>query len=125
MLGRLAARFSVPAIPLYLIAGLMVGEGGIVELLTARDFIETGAEIGVILLLLLLGFEYSGAELIAVLRHNRRAGAVDLVLNFTPGVAVGLAVGWGLNGGVVVGWDHLHLVVGDHRQGVGRPRQHR
>ncbi len=103
LLGRLAARFSVPAIPLYLIAGLMVGEGGIAELLTARDFIGAGAEIGVILLLLLLGLEYSGSELIAALRHNHRAGAVDLVLNFTPGLAVGLAVGWGLNGGLLLG----------------------
>lgn len=103
ILGRLAARVGIPAIPLYLIAGLMVGEGGVAELVTARGFIEVGAEIGVILLLLLLGLEYSGAELIDALRHNHRAGAVDLVLNFTPGLAVGLIAGWGVNGGLLLG----------------------
>ena len=95
LLGRLADRFGLPAIPLYLVAGLMVGEGGVVELVTAREFIESAAQIGVILLLLLLGLEYSGTALTGALRRNRRAGALDFVLNFTPGVAVGAMFGWG------------------------------
>ncbi len=95
VLGRLASRAGLPAIPLYLAAGLMVGEGGIVELLTAREFIEAGAEIGVILLLLLLGLEYSGSELVDALHHNSAAGALDFVLNFSPGLAFGLLLGWG------------------------------
>jgi CPA2 family monovalent cation:H+ antiporter-2 len=95
VLGRLASRAGLPAIPLYLAAGLMVGEGGIVELLTAREFIEAGAEIGVILLLLLLGLEYSGSELVDALHHNSAAGVLDFVLNFSPGLAFGLLLGWG------------------------------
>ncbi len=95
VLGRLASRAGLPAIPLYLAAGLMVGEGGMVELLTAREFIEAGAEIGVILLLLLLGLEYSGSELVDALHHNSAAGALDFVLNFSPGFAFGLLLGWG------------------------------
>ncbi len=103
MLGRLAGRVGLPAIPLYLVAGLMVGEGGAVELITARDFIKSGAEIGVILLLLLLGLEYSGDELVTALRRNSRSGGVDLVLNFTPGLLVGLWLGWGVNGALLLG----------------------
>jgi len=103
VLGRLAGRIGIPAIPLYLLAGLMVGEGGVVELVTARDFIEPAAQIGVILLLLLLGLEYSGAELVAALRTNSHAGALDLVLNFTPGVVVGALFGWGVNGALLLG----------------------
>ena len=103
MLGRLAGRVGLPAIPLYLVAGLMVGEGGAVELVTAREFIEPGAQIGVILLLLLLGLEYSGEELVGALRSNSRSGAVDLVLNFTPGLLVGLWFGWGANGSLLLG----------------------
>ena len=76
VLGRFAARVGIPAIPLYLVAGLLVGEGGIAELLTARTFIEAGAEIGVILLLLLLGLEYSGRELMDALRQNGASGAI-------------------------------------------------
>ena len=94
LLGRLAARFGIPSIPLYLVAGLAVGEGGIVELVTAREFIESGAQIGVILLLLLLGLEYTGGELTSALREHAPAGAVDLALNFTPGLLLGLLFGW-------------------------------
>ena len=103
VLGRLAGRIGLPAIPLYLVAGLMVGEGGVVELVTARGFIESGAQIGVILLLLLLGLEYSGEELVGALRSNSRSGAVDLVLNFTPGLLVGMWFGWGANGALLLG----------------------
>jgi CPA2 family monovalent cation:H+ antiporter-2 len=103
VLGRLAGRIGVPAIPLYLVAGLMVGEGGVVELVTARAFIESAAHIGVILLLLVLGLEYSGSELVAALRSNSHAGALDVVLNFTPGVAVGALLGWGVNGALLLG----------------------
>jgi CPA2 family monovalent cation:H+ antiporter-2 len=71
VLGRLASRLGLPSIPLYLLAGLMVGEGGFVELVTAREFIEPAAQIGVILLLLLLGWEYSGSELTGALRRSR------------------------------------------------------
>ena len=103
VLGRLASRLGLPSIPLYLLAGLMVGEGGFVELVTAREFIEPAAQIGVILLLLLLGLEYSGSELTGALRRNSGAGALDLVLNFTPGVAVGVLLGWDLNGALLLG----------------------
>jgi CPA2 family monovalent cation:H+ antiporter-2 len=103
VLGRFAGRIGLPAIPLYLVAGLLVGEGGVVELVTAREFIESAAQIGVILLLLLLGLEYSGSALTGALRRNSRAGAFDLVLNFTPGVAVGALLGWGLNGALLLG----------------------
>jgi monovalent cation:H+ antiporter-2, CPA2 family len=103
VLGRLAGRVGLPAIPLYLIAGLAVGEGGLVELGAARDFIEQGAQIGVILLLLMLGLEYSGDELMSALRTNSRFGALDLGLNFVPGMVAGFWFGWGLNGALLLG----------------------
>ena len=103
VLGRFARRIGVPSIPLYLLAGLAVGEGGLVELVTARGFIEAGAQIGVILLLLLLGLEYSGDELTGALRDHAPAGAVDLVLNFTPGLAVGIVLGWDARAALLLG----------------------
>ncbi len=103
LLGRLAARFGIPSIPLYLVAGLAVGEGGIVELVTAREFIESGAQIGVILLLLLLGLEYTGGELTSALREHAPAGAVDLALNFTPGLLLGLLFGWDFRAALLLG----------------------
>jgi len=62
---------------------------------TAERFIEIGAEIGVILLLLMLGLEYSGPELVDSLASSPRIGLVDLVLNATPGVVAGIILGWG------------------------------
>ncbi len=103
VVGRIAARAGIPSIPLYLIAGLAVGEGGIVELVTARDFIENGAQIGVILLLLLLGLEYTGTELTGALRDHAPAGAVDLLLNFTPGFALGVIFGWDYRAALLLG----------------------
>lgn len=103
LLGRLASRFGVPSIPLYLVAGLAVGEGGIVELVTARVFIESAAQIGVILLLLLLGLEYTGDELTTALRDHAPAGAVDILLNFTPGLGLGLILGWDARAALLLG----------------------
>lgn len=103
LLGRLAARVGIPSIPLYLVAGLAVGEGGIVELVTAREFIESGAQIGVILLLLLLGLEYTGGELTSALRNHAPAGAVDLLLNFSPGLLLGIALGWDYRAALLLG----------------------
>jgi monovalent cation:H+ antiporter-2, CPA2 family len=101
--GRLAQRAGISTIPLYLLAGLTLGEGGILELVTAREFIETGAEIGIILLLLMLGLEYSGAELVDSLRTSRRAGLLDIVLNATPGVVAGLLLGWDTTAALFLG----------------------
>ena len=94
ILGRIAGRFGLSPIPLYLLAGLAFGEGGLLPLSAAQEFAEAGAEIGVVLLLLVLGLEYSAEELAAGLRAGAPAGAVDLVLNFTPGLAAGLLLGW-------------------------------
>src|SRR6266511_233491 len=105
ILGRVAGRLGLSPIPLYLLAGLAFGKGGLLPLVTATEFIQTGAELGVILLLLLLGIEYSAEELTASLRRSAGAGLVDLALNFTPGLAAGLLLGWpplaaGVLGGV-------------------------
>jgi monovalent cation:H+ antiporter-2, CPA2 family len=103
ILGRLAGRFGLSAIPLYLLGGLALGEGGLLPVVTAHEFIEVGAEIGVILLLLLLGLEYSAGELLATLRAAAPTGLADLVLNFTPGLAAGLLLGWSPLTAVVLG----------------------
>ena len=103
VLSRLAARIGMPTIPLYLTAGLAFGRGGIVPLVTADEFVQVGAEIGLILLLFMLGLEYTAAELTTTLRSNARVGGVDFLLNFTPGFAAGLVLGWGTVLAVVLG----------------------
>lgn len=103
VLGRLAGRIGLPSIPLYLLAGLLVGEGGMASLDASEDFIRVGADVGVVLLLLLLGLEYSTEELHRGLRTHWRAGFVDLVANFAPGLVLGLVLGWDPLAAVLLG----------------------
>jgi CPA2 family monovalent cation:H+ antiporter-2 len=94
VLARLAARLGITAIPLYLLAGLAVGKGGIAPLDVSADFIHLAGEIGVLLLLLTLGLEYSGDELRHGLRTGTLPGGIDAVANFTPGFVAGIVLGW-------------------------------
>jgi CPA2 family monovalent cation:H+ antiporter-2 len=63
---------------------------------TTRDFTRIGSEIGLVLLLFMLGLEYSAAELVSTMRKSSRAGLLDFALNYSPGFAAGLVMGWGL-----------------------------
>jgi hypothetical protein len=94
ILARIASRWGFSAIPLYLLAGLAFGNGGLAPLKVTAGFIHIGAEIGVLLLLFMLGVEYTGGELVENLRGGFPAAFVDLVLNFTPGLIAGLLLGW-------------------------------
>ncbi|GAA4226371.1 cation:proton antiporter [Actinomadura meridiana] len=95
LLGAVSVRFSISPIPLYLIAGLAFGAGGILPLTTSEDFVSIGAEVGVILLLFTLGLEYTADELVATLRTSAPVGLTDLVLNAAPGAIAALLLGWG------------------------------
>ncbi|MWB98897.1 cation:proton antiporter [Agromyces seonyuensis] len=102
LLGRLAARIGLSPIPLYLLFGLAFGTGGLLPLHEAHEFFETGADIGVLLLLALLGLEYSPAELVSNLRQSKYAGAIDFLLNALPGAVMALLLGWGPLGAVAL-----------------------
>jgi CPA2 family monovalent cation:H+ antiporter-2 len=103
VLARVAQRFGFSPIPLYLLAGLAFGQGGIVPLVTADRFIAAGAEIGLILLLFSLGLEFSARELADAVRTSSRVGGVDLLLNFTPGFVAGVVLGWGVVPAIFLG----------------------
>ncbi len=102
-LARLASRLGIPAVPFYLLAGLAVGKGGVAPLDISAEFISLAAEIGVLLLLLALGLDYTPDELRRGLRHSIRAGLVDAITNFTPGFVAGLLLGWGITVSVLLG----------------------
>lgn len=94
LLSRLSRRVGLSPIPLYLLAGLALGHGGLLPLANSEEFFAIGAEIGVILLLLMLGLEYSATELVANLRASAPAGLIDGLLNALPGAAFALLLGW-------------------------------
>ncbi|HYZ97813.1 MAG TPA: cation:proton antiporter [Acidimicrobiales bacterium] len=101
--GRLARRLGLSPIPFFLVAGLFLGEGTPLELEATRDFIEIAAQVGIVLLLLMLGLEYSGRELLASIHANRAAGLVDFVLNATPGALTAWFLGWGTTAAIFLG----------------------
>lgn len=103
LLARLANGLGFSPIPFYLVVGLAFGEGGLLPLRLSEDFVEFGAELGVLLLLFMLGLEYTSDELRSSLRAGWPAGLVDLVLSFTPGVVVGLLLGWSALAAVLLG----------------------
>ncbi len=103
ILARVAHVLSISPVPLYLIAGLFFGEGGLVGVPASDNFISTIAELGVVLLLLLLGLEYSATELVETARKQSRAGIADILLNATPGVLLALILGWGWIGALALG----------------------
>ncbi|MGY1978727.1 cation:proton antiporter [Nocardia gipuzkoensis] len=102
MLGRVAGRVGMSPIPLYLLGGVAFGQGGVIQLGAAYDFGHVAGEIGVVLLLLLLGLEYTAAELVTGLRRSWPAGLVDIVVNASPGAVVALMLGWGVNGAITL-----------------------
>lgn len=95
LLGRFAVRFGLSPIPFYLLAGLVFGHGGFIPLTASEEFFEIGSEIGVILLLAMLGLEYSADELMGNLKRSRLAGLLDALFNALPGAIFAIILGWG------------------------------
>jgi CPA2 family monovalent cation:H+ antiporter-2 len=102
-LARVAHRYGISPIPLYLLAGLAFGRGGLLPLDVSEEFAAVGAEIGVVLLLFMLGLEYTAAELTSSLRTGAPAGLLDFVANFTPGWLLGVVLGWDVAAAVLLG----------------------
>ncbi len=103
IVARVAKRFGISAVPLYLLAGLAFGKGGLAPLDLSESFIHTGAEIGVLLLLFMLGLEYTGGELRHSLRKGLPSAIVDFLLNFPAGLIAGLLMGWHVLAAVLLG----------------------
>jgi CPA2 family monovalent cation:H+ antiporter-2 len=103
VLARLAARWGIPSIALYLLGGLAFGNGGLAPLKFSEAFVHLGAELGVVLLLFMLGLEYTARQLWEKLRSGLPAGTLDLVVNFAPGVVCGLLLGFGPIGAALLG----------------------
>lgn len=99
----IASKIRFSAVPIFLSAGLFFGNGGIVELNLSDDFLNLGAQIGAILLLLLLGLEYSAGELVESFKARRSPGIIDALVNGIPGALVGIILGWGMIGALALG----------------------
>jgi CPA2 family monovalent cation:H+ antiporter-2 len=91
-LGLLSSRFGLSAIPAYILAGLLLGpnEPELLSLIEPSEVTEFVAELGVIFLLFFLGLEFSLARLLQSGRHLVFGGGLDLLVNASLGLAVGI-----------------------------------
>lgn len=103
ILAFIATRNRLSVVPLFILMGLAFGEGGLIPVGLSEDFLLIGAQIGAILLLLLLGLEYSAREIGESLKLGWRIGVYDIILNALPGAIVALVLGWGLAGAITLG----------------------
>lgn len=103
ILAYLAVRLTISVVPMYLGVGLALGNGGIAPLNFSEDFLAIGAQLGAILLLLMLGLEHSGPNLVEGFRERKSTGIIDIAVNGIPGAVAGLLLGWGPVGALALG----------------------
>jgi len=97
LLARAGVRIGLPTIPLFVLAGIMLGPNTPgVELFSDPDQLQLLAELGLVFLLFYLGLEFSFDDLVGGGRKLALAGGAYLVLNIGGGFLFGLALGWGI-----------------------------
>jgi len=77
-LSQWGSRIGISPIPLYLLLGLVVGSSGILSDGGGAEFLEIGSELGIILLLVMLGLEYSASELVTNLKQSKKPESLTL-----------------------------------------------
>ncbi|MER5882222.1 cation:proton antiporter [Streptomyces sp. NPDC001941] len=96
VLARLGNRIGLPTIPLFILAGILLGPHtpGIV-LVSDPHELEMLSALGLVLLLFYLGLEFHLDDLRTGGRRMALAGGAYLALNVGAGLAFGFALGWG------------------------------
>jgi CPA2 family monovalent cation:H+ antiporter-2 len=93
VLGLVASRFGLSAIPAYLLAGLLLGpnEPEVFSFIEPSEVTEFVAELGIIFLLFFLGLEFTLDRLRRSGMHLGIGGTIDFVVNAVLGLIVGVA----------------------------------
>jgi CPA2 family monovalent cation:H+ antiporter-2 len=102
-LARVARRFGLPTIPVFMLAGMLVGPhtpGPV--LFEDPGELELLAAFGLIFLLFSLGLEFSLDDLTAGGRRLLVAAGTYLALNIGGGLVLGFAIGWGTQEALVI-----------------------
>jgi len=101
--GMAAWKLRQPIILGYVLAGVLIGPFTPGPTVTHVHTLELFAEIGVILLMLSVGLEFSIKDLLRVRWVALIGGPVGILLSMGAGLLVGHLLGWTATQGIVVG----------------------
>lgn len=103
VLARTGGRIGLPTIPLFILAGILLGPHtpGVVLVSDPHD-LEMLSALGLVLLLFYLGLEFHMDDLKAGGRRMALAGGAYLALNVGAGLGFGFALGWGTSEALVL-----------------------
>ncbi|OCC08383.1 cation:proton antiporter [Streptomyces sp. PTY087I2] len=103
VLARLGGRIGLPTIPLFILAGILLGPHtpGYTLLSNPHD-LEMLSALGLVLLLFYLGLEFHMDDLKTGGRKMAIAGGTYLFLNVGAGLIFGFALGWGTSEALVL-----------------------
>lgn len=93
MASVLAGRLAFSAIPVFIVAGILLGpSAGFPTIIEPSQGTDLLARLGIVLLLFFLGLEFSLDRITAARRMVLVGGLIDLVINAGLGLAVGVAL---------------------------------
>jgi len=103
LFGELAERIGQPAVLGEMIGGIVIGVSGLHLIDAHNPVLHVLAELGVILLLFLIGLETDIQRLLSVGGAATSVAAVGVLLPFVAGFGVGTALGYSTNVSVFLG----------------------
>src|SRR5688572_11578860 len=96
LLARAGRRFRLPTVPFFMLAGILLGPStpGLTAFEHPED-LDMLALFGLVLLLFHLGVEFPVEQVLGSGKRLFLAAGAYIALNFSAGLALGFALGWG------------------------------
>lgn len=103
ILGRVGKRIGLPAIPIYMLVGLIASpHSHFFPLSFESADVELVAVFGLILLLFSLGLEFDQDEFYGNAKSLILSGGTRILINMGMGFALGMWIGWGVREALII-----------------------
>jgi CPA2 family monovalent cation:H+ antiporter-2 len=103
LLGRLGKLIGLPAIPIYMVVGVIASPNtDAIPINVPTDQVELVATFGLIFLLFNLGLEFDQDEFFGNARALLISGGTRIVINMAVGIGFGFLLGWGPREALVI-----------------------
>ena len=103
LLGRLGKKIGLPAIPVYMVVGLLASPHFHLFPLSFKSAdVELVAVFGLIFLLFSLGLEFDQDEFYGNAKALALSGGTRIIINMAAGFGLGMWVGWGTREALII-----------------------